>query len=258
MPRLGVLGAIALGVCAACSVPIAAGLDESQANRAVVSLEGNGVAAQKEPDPEAEGLWRVTVGRDDSSAAVAVLDRENLPPSSGPGVLEALGKGSLVPSRTAEHARWVAGMAGELEASLQAVEGIVSARVHLAVPEADALAPEGERKTPSASVLVRHRGPTPPLAATEIQRLVAGAVPGLDAEAVSVVGAPAPLLKRPVDRELARFGPVTVTRGSMNQLRLIVGIAAVLNLALLAVVVLLWSKMRRVRGRLAEIDNAEP
>lgn len=258
MPRLGVLGAVALATLTACSVPIAGGLDESQANRAVVSLEDNGVAAQKEPDPDAEGLWRITVGRDDSSAAVAVLDRENLPSSSGPGVLEALGKGSLVPSRTAEHARWVAGVAGELEASLQAVEGVVSARVHLAVPQLDALTPDVEREAPSASVLLRHRGPTPPLAAPEIQRLVAGAVPGLEPSAVSVVDAPAPLVKKSVDRELARFGPVTVTRASMTPLRLIVGSAALLNLALIAVIVVLWSKVRRARGRLAELENAEP
>src|SRR6185369_4054001 len=38
-----------------CNVPIAAGLDESDANHAVVALEKSGVAAEKDRDPESEG-----------------------------------------------------------------------------------------------------------------------------------------------------------------------------------------------------------
>jgi type III secretory pathway lipoprotein EscJ len=82
-----------------CSVPIAANLDEGDANRVVVALQTEGVAAQKEHDPDGEGRWRVTVTRDDASAAVTVLGAESLPPPSTPGVLEAVGKGSIVPSR---------------------------------------------------------------------------------------------------------------------------------------------------------------
>jgi type III secretory pathway lipoprotein EscJ len=126
----------------------------------------------------------------------------------------------------------------------------------LAVPEADALAPEQEQKAPSASVLLRHRGPTPPLAVGEIQRLVAGAVASLDPSAVNVIATPAPQARRPAERELARFGPVTVTRASMTPLRLIVGIAALLNLVLLVVAFALWSRMRRAHGRLAELESA--
>ena len=88
-----------------CAVPVAAGLDEADANRVVVALEDNGVAAQKEVDAENEGRWSVSVARDDASAAVAVLTRESLPPPDAPGVLETLGKGSIVPSRAAEHAK---------------------------------------------------------------------------------------------------------------------------------------------------------
>src|SRR5690606_39535045 len=62
---------------------------------------------------------------------------------------------SIVPSRLAEHARWSLGVAGELERSLRAVDGVLTARVHLAVPPRDSLAPEAAPERPSAAVLVR-------------------------------------------------------------------------------------------------------
>jgi type III secretion protein J len=246
------LAAAALLVLTGCGVPIAAGLEESDANRIVVALEDNGVAARKEPDTETENRWRITVARDDASAATAVLTRESLPAPAAPGVLDALGKSSVVPSRTAEHARWIAGTAGELERSLRAVDGVLSVRVHLAVPPTDPLAREQKPLSPTASVLLRHRGATPPVATADVQRLVAGAVPGLETGQVSVVSSSVPAPGRPPERELSRFGPITVTRASMPPLRIVVGAAALLNVALLGVVGLLWSRTKKQQLLLAE------
>jgi type III secretion protein J len=240
-----------------CTAAVASDLPESEANRAVVALEARGVSAEKERDPESENRFRVTVGRDEASAAAAVLARESLPSRENPGVLKSLGSGSMVPSRLAEHARLLAGISGELEQSLQGVDGVVSARVHLAAPERSPLDTSEQPGRPSASVLLRHRGATPPLATTEIQKLVAGAVPGLDAEAVSVVSSPAPPSARPADRELQRVGPITVTRASLSPLRAVAAGAVLLNLALLAAVLLLWSKVRRTEQALGQARGAE-
>src|SRR5690606_40635630 len=116
----------------ACSVPVAANLDEADANRAIVVLERGGIGASKERDPEQEGRFRVTVAGGDASAAIGLLAREELPPRRSPGVLEALGDGSIVPSRLAEHARRSLGVAGEPARPLRAVrseEGRVGMRV---------------------------------------------------------------------------------------------------------------------------------
>jgi type III secretion protein J len=250
---LAALVAVQLG---ACTVPIAADLEESDANRVLVALEQNGVVSQKEGDPEREGRWRVTVGRDDASAAVSVLRQENLPPPSSPTVLGALGEGSLVPSRTAEHAKLVAGTAGELERSLRAIDGILSARVHLAVPVRSALAGEFKDPAPTASVLLAFRGANPPLPTPEVQRLISGAVPGLLSDQVSVVMTPVPAPGRPPERELARFGPITVTRSSMLPLRLLIGAAALLNVLLIGFLFALWTRARRVQGALDEARTA--
>jgi type III secretion protein J len=241
-------------LASACSVPIAADLGEADANQVVVALEENGVAAKKQVDPSTEGRWQVVVARDDASSAARVLKHEELPPPGSPRLLEALGKGSIVPSRTSEHARLVAGTAGELERSLHGIDGILAARVHLALPHADPLAMQ-QQHAPSASVLLRHRGASCPLSGDDVKRLVAGAVAGLSAERVSVVTTPVAALQPRPERQLAHFGPITVARSSMPALRALVGAAVGLNVLLIAVLLLVWSRMRRTRG---SPDQADP
>lgn len=242
---------------AGCSVPIAEGLGEHEANQAIVALEQAGVYASKEPDVAHEGQWQLEVARGDTVTAVGVLNEENLPAPAAPGVLEAMGQGSLLPSRTLEHAKWLAGTAADLEASLRAVDGVLSAHVHLAAPERGPLETGEAVSKPSASVLLRHRGPTPPIAAGDVQRLVAGAVPGLTPEAVGVISSTAPAAKYRRDLALAQLGPITVTQGSLLPLKSILAGTIVLNLVLLGLFGWFWTRTRRAEARLAELEPAE-
>lgn len=239
-----------------CTVPIAMDLGEQEANQALVALERAGVYAHKEPDAAHEGRWQLEVTRADAALAVTALTDENLPAAPAPGVLEALGQGSLVPSRTLEQAQWLAGTAGDLEASLRAVDGVLSARVHLAAPTRDVLATTTTPQKPSASVLIRHRGATLPIAAGDVQRLVAGAVPGLQPEAVGVISASVPP-KHQRDRLLAQLGPITVTQTSLLPLKLVLAAASILNLCLLGLLGWFWTRHRRAQARLAELERAD-
>jgi len=234
-------------IVAGCTVPIAGGLDEGQANRVIVALDHAGVGGEKESDPAVEGRFRVLVERDEAPRAIAALREEDLPAPSTPGLLDAMGKGSLVPSQLAEHAQFVTGLSGELERTLSAIEGVLSARVHLSLPEVDPLR-EGPRLKATASVLVKHRGTTPPLDVHEVKRLVAGAAPGLSPDDVAVVMVPRPAPAGLSDRAMARLGPVTATRGSVALLRVVGAAIVVFNLALGFVVLVLWSRLRKLRA----------
>lgn len=235
-----------------CAVPVAGALNESDANDVVVALEHGGIAATKEVDPAKEGSYRVSVARDDQSAAVGILSEQSLPPQSPPGVLDALGQGSMVPSRGAEHAKLIAGTAGDIERTLRGVDGVLSARVHLAVLPTDALDLGAPHPPPTASVLLRHRGATPPLAEKDVQRLVAGAVPGLQPEQVAVVNTPSPVAPAGHERDLARLGPIAVTRSSVGPLRLIFGGGALMNIVAIGVGLGLWSRLRKAQDAEAE------
>jgi type III secretion protein J len=236
-------------------VPVAGGLDETQANRIVVALDRAGVGAEKEPDPAVEGRFRVSVERDDAPRAIGALREEELPALTAPGLLDAMGKGALIPSQLTEHAQYESGLSGELERTLSTVEGVLTARVHLSLPEADPLR-EGGRHKATAAVLLKHRGATPPIDALEIKRLVAGAAPGLSPDDVAVVMVSRPAASAAGDRSLAKLGPITTTHGSMRILRAATGAVLAIAVALVATVLALWSRLRRLRAGLEEAPQA--
>jgi type III secretion protein J len=240
---------VALG-CLGCAAPVAGDLDETEANRVFVALDRAGIDATKAPDPVVEGKWRIEVARDDVPRALGVLRDEELPRHATQGVLDAVGKGGLVPSVASEHAQVVAGIAGDLERTLQSIDGVLNARVHLSIPETpapgtrDLASPRG-----TASVLLEHRGPTPPLSAEAVQRLVAGGVSTLLPTDVSVVmlERPAPVPSRA--GEIAHVGPIAVARQSMRALQ-----GALL--ALVALVALLTASTLVLYSRLARSISA--
>jgi type III secretion protein J len=243
-------------VVTGCTVPVAGGLEEGQANRVVLALDRAGVGAEKEVDPAAEGRFRVLVERDEAPRAITAMRAEDLPSPPSSGLLDAMGKGALLPSRLAEHAQFLAGLSGELERTLLAVEGMLSARVHVSIPEADPLR-EGPRVKATASVLLQHRGATPPIDVHEVKRIVAGAAPGLAPDDVAVVMVPRPG-GNAAERALSRLGPITATRGSVALLRLVTAGVVIVDLALVVAVLLLWSRLRRLRASAIEPSTMQP
>ena len=242
----------AVVVCAAscavgCTREVAGGLDESEANRAVVSLSRAGVDAEKTPDPAAEGRFRLVVNRDEATLAISVLAGEELP---RPRALAAKDPG-WVASPEADRRASIVATAVQVERTLTSIDGVLDARVHLDVPTVDpwmaavaSSAPPNIR--PTASVLLRHRGATPPIGIDDVRRLVAGAVAGLAVTDVTVIGVSVPTPSWAGDRELAHLGPIAVTRGSLGTLRMI-ALCGVLVVALLAATILLLStRLRRL------------
>jgi type III secretion protein J len=147
------------------------------------------VAASKAREDGADERWRVDVEGGDAARAQRILAERELPRARPPGLAEVFGKGSMVPTPTEEHALLLHALAGELARSLEAVDGVVTARVHLGLRQPDPLRP-GERGAPRASVLVKCRAPAcAAVRALEpgVRAMVAGAVDGLEPAAVALV-----------------------------------------------------------------------
>lgn len=169
--------------------PLLRGLDERQANEVLVALDDGGIPATRTREDGAEGGFGVEVPRGDAAHARRLLSERDLPRSAPPGFDGVFGKGSMVPTPTEEHALYQHALAGELARSLEGLDGVVGARVHLGVPQPDPYRP-GDRAPPRAAVLVRCRpSRCPAVRALEpgIRALVAGAADGLTAAAVAVV-----------------------------------------------------------------------
>jgi len=186
------------------------GLDEPAANDVVVALDEAGISARKVRGGEGAEGYAIEVAPADAAPAQRLLAARELPRARPPGFGEVFTQGGLLPTPTEEHALYLHALAGELSRSLGAIDGVVGARVHLAIPEPDPLRP-GERAPPRAAVLVRCRPACcDAVRALEpgIQALVAGAADRLDPAAVAVVvteaaEAPPPPRPRPARAPLA-------------------------------------------------------
>jgi type III secretion protein J len=224
------------------------GVAEPEANRAVAALDQSGIAARKAPEEGGSGSirFRVSVAPADVARSVTVLHGNGLPRSEEPGFVETFGaQPSLVQSASEERARAAQASAGELARTLESMDGVLDARVHLALPAADDRPLDGTAgPRPGASVLLRHLGPRPPIDEAAIRRLVAGGLVGMRPDDVSVVTVPrsAPAAS---EARLDYVGPIAVARGSASTLRMALGVTLGLNAALATALTLVVLRRRR-------------
>jgi type III secretion protein J len=250
-----VVVAFACGTLGACSTNILHGIDERAANDAARALERVGIGVEKLPDEGgaaagAGARFTLRVSRGDGARALDLLRALGLPRELRHGFAETYAQPSLIPTPSEERARYVDALAGEIERTLEEVDGVVSARVHLVLEETDPLAVDAKPREPArAAVLLTTRPGREPIARADVQRLVAGSVGGLDAAAVAVVFTAAPAA--PEDEPtVTAMGPLRVAPGSRAVL--VAGLAVGLGvLALLAALLLVTAR------RLAALERAQ-
>jgi type III secretion protein J len=185
---------VLLGLLCACGrEELLHGLDEAQANDALVALDEGGVRGEKRPGDGGDEGWTLSVGARDAPAGRRILAAQGIPHPRAPGLGEVFGEAGMVPTPTEEHARYLHALSGELARSLEALDGVIEARVHLGLPQEDPMRP-GERRLPRAAVLLRCR----PAACARVRSLepglrslVAGAADGLAPDAVALLVAEA-------------------------------------------------------------------
>ena|GEM_PF-851587 len=241
-PLLVVVALLGLAAMGGCTTGVLHGLDEPAANEALAALERAGIGAEKVPEENGQApAFALRVPRGDATRALDVLRVRGLPRERRHGFAEVYGQPSLIPTASEEHARYLEATAGEIERTLETAEGIVSARVHLVMEETDPLALDGKPRTGArAAVLVKAAEGRAPLTEAEIQKLVAGSVPGLDPRAVAVVITAAPPSSEASLGPLAAVGPFRVTPSSRAPLialfaaaLAVIGVLAALLLAAL-------------------------
>jgi type III secretion protein J len=185
------LAAVTLAGCG--EEEILHGLPEPQVNEILVVLDEAGISGRKAREDGADGGWTVAVRRGDASHAQRILADRELPRPRPAGFGDVFGRGGMVPTPTEEHALYLHALAGELSRSLEAIDGVVEARVHLGLPPNDPLRP-GDPRPPRAAALVKCR-PSACDGVRGLERgirdLIAGAADGLDPSSVAVVVAAA-------------------------------------------------------------------
>ena len=159
-------------------------LPEKQANEMMSILQQHNIGAKKEAG--AENTWKIIVSDGyNFSRAVELLNSRGYPMDAFENLGRVFQKSGLVSSPLEEKARFMSALAGDVSETINKIPGVLSARVHVVLPEND---PYSDSVTPaSAAVLITYR-PESNLEeyVRDIKYIVTHSVEGLDYEKVSV------------------------------------------------------------------------
>lgn len=128
-------------------------LDEREANEMVAVLGKAGIPASKSGD--LDGGFSVATTSRLFADAVSVLQRNGLPRERYETIGDVFAKEGFVSSPLEERARLNFALSQEIAHTISSIDGVVIARVHLAVPAQDDFS--DEIQPASASVFVKHR-----------------------------------------------------------------------------------------------------
>jgi type III secretion protein J len=193
MKRVIALVALAALLAGCSKVNLYSQLSEQQANEIVALLLASDIDADKEPVDEE--TWAVTTGKADVPRAVNLLRENGLPRETYESFGEVFRKEGFVSSPLEERARFLYALSQELSRTVSTIDGVIVARVHVAVPERDPLSDTA--RPSSASVFIKHR-PDSNVAShvAEIKAFVVNSIEGLPYDNVTVTLFPASVAQR--------------------------------------------------------------
>ena len=219
MLRMGCL-LLLLATLAACSrmVVLQAALNDADANEIILVLNRKGIEVDKQKGKDGVSLLVKDV---ELSRATETMNAAGLPRRSLSNLGEVFKKQGMISSPMEERIRYIHGLSEELESTMLQFDHVVSARVHVVLPER--IAPGEPIQPSSAAVFVKYRPPLDEDAVMpRIRRLVASSIPGLASEdgrsKVSVVMMPGEPPTPGI--EWTMLGPFTVAASSAGGLAL--------------------------------------
>lgn len=186
--RRGLAAALlVLPLLAGCKEDLYSGLSEREANEMAALLMRAGIDVDRVADDDAQNTVRVEASQ--LADAVEILSARGYPKREFATIGEVFQGNGFILSPTEERARLIYALSEELSQTVSDIDGVLTTRIHVVLPDADPLARE---PTPSsASVFIRHDeraglGDLLP----QIKMLIANSIEGLTYENVSVVLVP--------------------------------------------------------------------
>ena len=183
--RIARLTAIAVlaGALAACKTDLYSSLPERDANEMIAVLSEAGISASRERAKG--GNFTVSVDQGQIGSAITVLNQRGLPRQQFDSLGNIFDAKKVVSTPFEERARFMHAINQELANSLTRISGVVSARVHVMLPDSSPL--DRVRQQPRASVFVYHQpGVQVNAYVPLIKNLVVNSVNGMAYEDVAV------------------------------------------------------------------------
>jgi len=184
-------------------------LSEREANEMVAMLLNAGLSAEKRKLDEE--TFAVTTSGRFFAQAVELLHANGYPRDRFDNLGEVFKKEGFVSSPLEERARLIHALSQEIANTIASIDGVVMARVHLAVPERDPL--NDDAKPSSASVFIKHRRDIDlSTNISQIKALVVNGVEGLPYDNVTVALFPSEPWPAPRDH------PASATRSFVSEI----------------------------------------
>ena len=255
--KYSLLFVVLLAFMVGCSkVELYSKLGEQEANEMMAILLAEHIPCSKMSMDE--DSWSLKVQSSDFSRAVRILTEEGYPKQKFVGIGQVFQKSGLVSSPTEERIRFMYALSQELGETISEIDGVVSARVHIVLPNNN---PFGDIVQPSsASVFVRHRpGVDRSLLIPDITRLVTGSIEGLEYDNVSCVMLEAkPAVTEIVTEEKEHGDSAPVKQSSMfpsfflsHQFQSL----ALVGVSVFALALVIFTTISKTRGRKKESSS---
>ena len=215
-------------------------LDEQQANPIMAILQENHLSCQKSAGEE--NTWKLMVKQRDFAKAVEICQQHGLPQQIYHGVGDVFKKTGMVSSPTEERIRFMDALAQDLSRTISEIDGVISARVHIVLPNND---PFAKNVLPSsAAVAIRHRSDCDlEDHIPEIKNLVMNAIEGVEYDKITVTLCKVIVAPKDAMREQS----ADTSKISDDMMRILVTANA--SLAVLLAVVLVLVIMRLILGK---------
>ncbi|MGL5727894.1 MAG: EscJ/YscJ/HrcJ family type III secretion inner membrane ring protein, partial [Plesiomonas sp.] len=212
------------------------GLDQQQANEVIAILQRNNIEASK-LDRGKEG-YSIAVAQPDFAASVDWLKTYNLPSRPRMEIADMFPTDSLVSSPRAEKARLYSAIEQRLEQSLQTIEGILSARVHVSYDIDSGENSRSAKPTHLSALAVYDREIDPSQTLNDIKRFLKNSFSDIEYENISVV-----LSRRQETQQQAPIPP----SGPVQNNGLLPVLALILLVLLMGITGWLWQKRKSAR-----------
>jgi type III secretion protein J len=240
------IAALCCLVLQACKSDLYTNLAERDANAMLAVLLERGIPASRVT--QKNGQMTVVVDDTRFAEAVKLLSEHGYPKDRFATMGEVFKRDGLVASPVQERAQMIYALSEELSRTVSEIDGVLSARVHVVLPENDPL--RRDLVPSSASVFIRHDAA---LAVSDlipqIKTLVSNSIAGLSYEKVSVVPVAAPPRARAERSEtvpLSSFMGLWLHSASLTRAMWLIGLlAGACAVLLIALITLLLRDRRR-------------
>lgn len=143
---------VCLLLVAGCRTELYRDLSAREANEMVAILLDHGITAERRVDKN--GLASIIIDDSRFADAVHLLKEAGYPRTTFTNTGEMFSNSSMIASPREERARFVYALSQELAETISQIDGVVTARVHIVLPENSPL--RQDRARSSASVFIRH------------------------------------------------------------------------------------------------------